>query len=525
MIGAASVREEFHRSGATDVLLGELALLKDDPVRFVASMFPWEAPGGELEHFKGPELWQLRVLAHIRDRLAAGASVNEAIQIACASGHGVGKSTLVSWIILWALATFEDTRGVVTANTETQLKTKTWAELGKWHRLFLGGYLFKLTATAIFSVDSSRERTWRVDMVPWSERNTEAFAGLHNQGRRVLMVFDEASAIPDIIWETAEGALTDASTQVIWCVFGNPTRNSGRFRECWGRFADTWWREQVDSRSVSITNKAQFGKWIRDYGEDSDFVRIRIRGVFPRIGELEFISVEDVDAAMGRDPIGSITDPLALGVDVARYGSAESVIFIRKGRDAQSIPLMAFRGLNTVQLAQKVLEAHERFHSDGIFIDGGGVGGGVVDNVRQLHLFCFDVQFGGKDDVGGSPHGIDGERYANKRAAMWGAMRAWIKGGALPSDPELRAQLTGLTYTYNLRGEIQLEKKEDMIKRGLDSPDRADALALTFAYPMAPHELAGGEWPRKTLVQHEYDPFEIRPEDYNPFVEVHHELV
>src|SRR6516162_10288478 len=96
MIGAASVREEFDRSGATDVLLGELALLKDDPVRFVASMFPWEAPGGELEHFKGPELWQLRVLAHIRDRLAAGASVNEAIQIACASGHGVGKSTLVA---------------------------------------------------------------------------------------------------------------------------------------------------------------------------------------------------------------------------------------------------------------------------------------------------------------------------------------------------------------------------------------------------------------------------------------------
>src|SRR6516162_10092541 len=99
MIGAASVREEFDRSGATDVLLGELALLKDDPVRFVASMFPWEAPGGELEHFKGPELWQLRVLAHIRDRLAAGASVNGAIQIACASGHGVGKALSIDTII------------------------------------------------------------------------------------------------------------------------------------------------------------------------------------------------------------------------------------------------------------------------------------------------------------------------------------------------------------------------------------------------------------------------------------------
>ena len=97
-------------------------------------------------------------------------------------------------------------------------------------------------------------------------------------------------------------------------------------------------------------------------------------------------------------------------------------------------------------------------------------------------------------------------------------MRAWLRGGSIPNDPELRSQLIGLTYTYNLRGEIQLEKKEDMVKRGLESPDRADALALTFAYPLAPHELAGGDFPKRTLVQHEYDPFTIKPEnDYHPF--------
>ena len=500
----------------SESLLEELAMTTNDPVAFVAQFFPWGEPG-ELEEFTGPEKWQLRVLAHIKECLAQGMDRNEAIQIAAASGHGVGKSTLVAWIILWAISTFEDTRGVVTANTETQLKTKTWAELGKWHRLFMGGHLFKLTATALFSIDSTRERTWRIDMVPWSERNTEAFAGLHNKGKRVLVIFDEASAIPDVIWETAEGAMTDADTQIIWCVFGNPTRNSGRFRQCWDRFADTWWREQVDSRTVGITNKGQFAKWIRDYGDDSDFVRIRIRGVFPRVGEMEFISAEVVDAAMGREPNSSLTDPLAVGVDVARYGSAESVIFIRKGRDAATIPFQMYRGINTVELAQKVFAAHERFHSDGIFIDGGGVGGGVVDNVRQLHLYCHDVQFGGKDDVGGATWGTDGERYANKRAAMWGAMRSWLRGGSIPNDPELRAQLVGLTYTYNLRGEVQLEKKEDMVKRGLESPDRADALALTFAYPLAPHELAGGDFPHKPFVEHEYDPFEIKPADYHPF--------
>lgn len=490
-------------------LIATLGEYSNDPVGFVACFFPWGVKDTELERFTGPEQWQLRVLAHLRDRLAEsvgiGEAINEAIQTAVASGHGVGKSALVSWIILWAISTFEDTKGVVTANTETQLKTKTWAELGKWHRLFMGSHLFKLTATALFSPE--RERTWRIDMVPWSERNTEAFAGLHNQGKRLVLIMDEASAIPDVIWETAEGAMTDRNTQILWCVFGNPTRNSGRFRECFDRFKKRWWTEQVDSREVSITNKAQFVKWIEDYGEDSDFVRVRIRGVFPRVGEMEFISAEDVDAAMGRDAEASATDPLALGVDVARYGNAESVIFIRKGRDAQSIPFLAFRGLNTVELAQKVFETHQRFRSDGIFIDGGGVGGGVVDNVRQLHLFCHDVQFGAKDDVGGWATGNDGEKYANKRAAMWGAMRAWIKGGALPQDSDLRAQLIGLTYTYNLRGEIQLEKKEDMAKRGLPSPDRADALALTFAYPLASHAFAGGEGPKAPAVEYEYDPF------------------
>ena len=494
-----------------EALIEHLALFTNNPVGFVASCFPWTVPGTELEKFKGPEQWQLRVLAHIRDRLRDGVgrdvAITEAIQIAVASGHGVGKSALVAWIILWSLSTFEDTRGVVTANTETQLKTKTWAELGKWHRLFVGSHLFKLTATAIFTVDSTRERTWRIDMVPWSERNTEAFAGLHNKDKRVVVIFDEASAIPDVIWETAEGAMTDANTQIIWCVFGNPTRNSGRFRECWERFKKRWWTEQVDSRSVSITNKDQYPKWLEDYGEDSDFVRVRIRGTFPRVGEMEFISSEDVDAAMGREPISRLTDPLALGIDVARFGSNESVIFVRKGRDAQTIPLLAYRGLDTVGLAQRILEAHERYRSDGIFIDGGGVGGGVVDNVRALHLFCYDVQFGGKDDVGGWATGNDGEKYANKRAAMWGAMRAWIKGGSLPNDPDLRAQLIAPTYTFNLRNEIQLERKEDMMKRGLPSPDRADALALTFAYPLSSHQFAGGEHQQKPLVEHEYDPF------------------
>src|SRR3990172_8800608 len=216
-------------------LIEELASFSSDPFGFVLFAFPWQEPGTELEFKTGPEEWQVVVL---QDLGAGVISFSEAIQIARTSGHGIGKSALVSWIILWAISTYEDTKGVITANTENQLKTKTWVELAKWYRLFIARDFFQMTATAIFSRDPEHERTWRIDMVPWSERNTEAFAGLHNKGRRIVLIMDEASAIPDVIWETSEGALTDADTQIIWCAFGNPTRNSGRFKECFagGRF-------------------------------------------------------------------------------------------------------------------------------------------------------------------------------------------------------------------------------------------------------------------------------------------------
>lgn len=486
-------------------LLAWLASCTKDPEAFVLGAFPWGVAETTLERHSGPEPWQTGILRRVRD----GLPTSSAIQEAAATGHGVGKSTLVAWLILWAHTTAPDTRGVVTANTETQLKTKTWAELGKWFNLFVAREHFTLTATALLSKDPSRERTWRIDQVPWSEKNTEAFAGMHNKGKRLLLIMDEASAIPDVIWEVAEGALTDSDTEIIWLAFGNPTRNTGRFRECFpgGKFAKWWHTTQLDSRTVSITNKDQINRWIEAYGEDSDFVRIRVRGVFPRHGEMEFISAQDVEDAMSRDVTTSITDPLALGCDVARYGANESVIALRKGRDARTIPWQFYRGLDTVSLATRINEAHHAYSPDGIFIDGGGVGGGVVDNVRNMQLFCFDVQFGGKDDVGGRPTGNDGEKYANKRAAMWGAMRAWLKNGAIPDDPDLKAQLIGPLYSFNNRNEIQLETKEDMMRRGVVSPDRADALALTFAYPLAANAYAGGDHPRRPVVEHEYNPF------------------
>lgn len=486
-----------------------LAETRNDPLAFTMGAYPWGQPGTVLENFDGPDDWSRELFERIRLGLL---TLNQAIQEATASGHGIGKSATVAWIIMWAFCTYPDTRGTITANTETQLKTKTWAELGKWFNLsFFARDYFQLTATALFSKDPDRDRTWRIDMVPWSIKNPAAFAGLHNQGKRLLLIFDEASEIADIIWETAEGALTDADTQIIWLVFGNPTRNVGRFRECFdgGSHSEHWHTRQIDSRTVKVTNKARFEKWIKTYGLDSDFVRVRVLGQFPRRGMQEFFSAIEIEAAMSRDvPYTDHSTPLALGVDVARYGANNSVLFPRKGRDARTIARKSYNGISTTELSNRIFEAWLEWRPDGIFIDGGGVGGGVVDQCRNMHLGVNEVQFGAKDDISGVTFATTGESYANKRAAMYGALRAWLPTGALPPDPELKIAMLSIRYGFNNKDQIQLVSKEDLMDENSNLVlDDLDSLALTFGGPLAPHDWAGGEGPHKVLVETEWDPF------------------
>lgn len=486
-------------------LIEELGQFSSDPLGFVLFAFPWGEPG-ELEKFAGPEPWQAELLTLLGQRLI---TVEEAVRIARTSGHGIGKSALVSWLILWGMSTYEDTVGVVTANTETQLKTKTWVQLAKWYRLFIGRDLFRMTATALFSADPEHERTWRMDMVPWSERNTEAFAGLHNQGKRILVIFDEASAIPDTIWEVAEGALTDRDTQIIWAVFGNPTKNTGRFRECFpgGKFAHRWLSAAIDSRSVSFTDKELFKEWITDYGEDSDFVRIRVRGVFPRVDADSFISFEIASQAVDR-PIEPQKGPIVIGVDVARFGDDASVIYPRRGRDAKSWEPIILYGVDTMVLAARVSNEFLRLHASTVMVDAGGVGGGVVDRLRQLGIPVMEVDFGSKAD---GYNRDDGAAYANKRAEIWGGLRQWLPTGAIPpirtsEDTTLVDELIAPTYGHNNREEILLESKKDMRRRGAKSPNVADALACTFAYPVFEGRITGPDAPKPYTAQ-----------DYNPF--------
>lgn len=484
-----------------DLLIEALAEFQDDPYGYVMFAYPWGEPGA-LADYHGPEQWQEDLLKDLGNGLV---SVSEAIAIARAreeevecqpllkattSGHGIGKSACVSWIIDWAQATMVDTKGVVTANTENQLKTKTWAELAKWHRMSISKPLFKMTATSRFSIDPDHEKTWRIDMTPWSEKNMEAFAGLHNKGRRILIIFDEASAIADLIWETTEGALTDKNTQIIWCCFGNPTKNSGRFRNCFegGEFSHRWDTRAVDSREVSITNKTQIQNWIDDYGEDHDFVRVRVRGMFPRVDANSFISFEIARAAATRELPEHNPFRVVLGVDCARYGDDASVIYPRRGRDARSIPPRVYRQLSVTQLANKVYDAYVELFAVAVFVDSGAMGAGVVDILLDLGVPVYEVTFGGSDDNPDHSNPNVREKYANKRAAIWGAGREWLKTGCIPEklptmEHTLADEMSGPTYTYVREDYVQLESKRDMKRRGIPSPDGSDALFCTFAYP------------------------------------------
>jgi hypothetical protein len=475
------------------MLVEDMAMLSKDPYKWVLYAFPWGQ--GELAGYDGPDEWSKQMLFKIRDGLL---TKEDAIRVAVASGHGIGKSALVSWIILWSLSTLEGTRVVVTANTEAQLKNKTWSELAKWFGLMICKHWFKFTATAIHVADPDpeKQKTWRADMIPWSEHNTEAFAGLHNQGKRIVVLMDEASAVADKIWEVTEGALTDKDTEIIWCCFGNPTRNTGRFFDCFNKYRHRWHAVHVDSRTVKITNKKQLQEWVDDYGEDSDFVKVRVRGLFPSAGDRQFIPSHLVDKARGRTISNHAFAyaPIVIGVDPSYCGGDECVVYLRQG--LMSKRLAVYRKLeDDLLLAGYVAQFEDEYKADKVFVDM-GYGTGVVSAGkamgRQWMLIPFAME---SNDVG----------FLNKRAEMWNNMKKWLaEGGCLEDDPIICQELTGPEYAVKLDGKIKLESKDDMKKRGLASPNRADALCLTFAFPVTKKNQIHGQ--QFHTAKKEYDP-------------------
>lgn len=446
-------------------LVDDMAKFYDDPVGFVYYAYDWGR--GELIGQDGPDEWQQAFLESMAGKLQADPDAT--IREATASGHGIGKTAVVAWVIDWAMSTRPQMSGIVTANTMMQLSSKTWREVALWHKRLINRHWFKWSATKFWHVQ--HPETWFVSATPNSEHNSEAFAGLH--AKYVLIIFDEASAIADKIWEVTEGAMT--TPRAIWLVFGNPTRNTGRFKDCFTTDKKRWTTRHVDSRTAKMTNKKELDEWIETYGLDSDFVRVRVLGQFPRQGAMQFIPSDTVEKAMLQEaPYEAwCLIPVVIGVDVARYGDDKSTIAIRQGRKLHEI--RKFREINTMQLAAEVVAAMKDYAgAAAVFVDGVGVGAGVVDRLQMLGHPVIEINGGAK--------AFDETQFYNATAEQWYRMREWIKGADLPpKDHELRLALIGREYFFDDKERIRLERKIDMKKRGLSSPDEADALAHTFA--------------------------------------------
>ncbi len=471
-----------------DLVLAEWARdCADDPVRFVLEAYPWGEPGALQDH-QGPDVWQMRFLERLRDEVRArqfdGHTPVAPIRFATSSGHGIGKSVMVAWLVDWIMSTRPHCQGTVTANTFTQLETKTWAAIQRWTKLCITGHWFTVVSNRMYH--ANYRESWFCAPQSCREENSEAFAGQHAADSSSFYINDEDSAVPDKIHEVEEGGLTDGEPMQF--LFGNATRTTGSFHQaCFGSLRNRYIVNVVDSRDSRFTNKAQIAEWIQDYGEDSDFVRVRVRGLPPAASDLQFIDSATVSAAQSRPAVALADDPLVCGLDLARGGSDECVFRFRRGNDARSIPPIRVPGeqardsMKLVTLAADVLSRdYDGRRVSMLFVDatGGSIGGPIADRLRQLgHVNVVDVQFGGE-----SPD----PKYANMRAYIWGRLRDALRSGlAIDASPHLESDLTGPGYFHDKQDRLQLESKEQMKKRGLDSPDDGDALAETYAQHVA----------------------------------------
>jgi hypothetical protein len=463
---------------AVDEILGEAAQFRNDPLNFVYWNYPWATQDTILEKFSGPDQWQVDTLGEIGEELIKGAYNGCLVQKAIRSGHGTGKSALVGMLCDWALTTMARTRGVVTAMTEPQLRTKTWPEIAKWHSMSMAQYLFEVQGRSIIAkgVDQGGEplsMVWRIDAVPWSVQAPSAFAGLHNFGRRILLIFDEASEIDDEIWRVSRGALTDKETQIVWLVMGQPTQTSGEFFRCF--MGNEWSHRTLDSRNSRFVNQALLQSWKDEYGEDSDFFRVRVRGLPPRAGISNFIPLEWVQAARRREVDRNmwISMPKRMSVDPARFGDDTSVITLRQGMHV--LKQWSYSGLDGPDLAARaVTEVWQQFPGiTGCAVDAIGIGASCCDALRRVRGFPLL-------EVNVAAPAVDEQTYFNLRAELWGRMRKWLETGEIPDDEELEKQLTNLKYGFDNRSRIQLQSKKDLKGEGYPSPDKADSLALSF---------------------------------------------
>jgi hypothetical protein len=463
--------------------------IANDPEAFVLFAFPWGQPNTPLAKFSGPRKWQREILRDISKHIKANeGKVNmDTLREAVSSGRGIGKSALVSWLILWMLSTRIGSTVIVSANSEAQLRSVTWGELTKWQAMIINSHWWEISATKIVPAQWLTElverdlkkgtRYWAAEGKLWSEENPDAYAGVHNHDG-MMLIFDEASGIADAIWAVGAGFFTENILDRYWFAFSNPRRNSGYFFETFNSKRDFWQTRQIDARTVEGTDKQVYEQIIAEYGEDSVQARVEVYGDFPSAGEDQFISPMIVEDAFKRPKYKDETAPIVIGVDPARGGLDSTVIVVRRGRDI--VAIKRYKGEDTMSIVGRVIDAIDEYKPTLTVIDEGGLGYGILDRLTEQRYKVRGVNFGWKAK--------NPVMWGNKRAEMWGAMREWLRSASIPQDKMLKDDLVGPMKKPNSAGTIFLEGKKEMKSRGLASPDAADALAVTFAYPVAHRE-------------------------------------
>jgi len=425
----------------------------DDPVRFVQEMLG-----------ANPFDYQSEFLMAI----ASGER-----KMSVRSGHGSGKSTTASWAMLWYLLLRYPCKVVVTAPTSSQLFDAMFAELKRW----IGELpkelqeLLNVKADRVELVAAPAEafislRTARAE-------TPEALAGVHSEN--VLLCIDEASGVPEKVFEAAAGSMSGHNATTL--MLSNPTRSSGTFFESHNRMKSSWWTRQWSCQDSPLVAQEFIDEMRLRYGETSSAYRVRVLGDFPLTDDDTIIPYHLVEAAQNRDiEVAEDTDVI-WSLDVARFGSDATALCKRQGPVVTE--LRSWRGLDLMQTTGRVVAEYEALSPSRqpteILVDSIGIGSGVVDRLRELDLPVRGI------NVSESPS--MGDTYMNLRSELWFKAKAWLEDRSckLPKDDQLISELTSIRYSFTSSGKMKAESKDEMRKRGLGSPDLADALCLSMA--------------------------------------------
>ncbi len=444
---------------------------RDDPVLFVEEVLG-----------VNPDDWQ-------REFLTAIAAGNRKISVR--SGHGVGKSTSASWAMLWYLLTRYPVKVVVTAPTSAQLYDALFAELKRWVKEL------PVTVRDLLEVKQERIELKASPTEAFISARTsraeqpEALQGVHSDN--VMLVADEASGVPEQVFEAAAGSMSGHNAVTI--LLGNPVRSSGFFFDTHNRLRGEWWTKKVSCTDSKRVSEDYVNEMASRYGSESNAFRIRVLGEFPKADDDTVVPMELLETATMRDVIALETAPVIWGLDVARFGSDCSALCKRKNNVVLE-PVRVWRNLDLMQLTGAVKAEYDALQFNDkpqeILVDSIGLGAGVVDRLRELDLPARGI------NVSESP--ALGETYRNLRAELWYKAKAWLerRDCKLPKDDRLMSELATVRYKFTSNGKIQIESKDDIRKRGLKSPDVADAFVLTFASDAATtsygFSMTGGNW-------------------------------